>query len=560
MNEPLPRRTEAETQKSWWPGWIWAVPIAAIGVAAWLGLRALARGGETVTVAFDASHGVKAGQTKVTLRGVDVGEVVGVTLADGAHGVRMKLRLDRKAAPYLRTGSRFWLEGAEVDLTDLSSIRDLLAGPQIAMEPGPGPRARRFIGLDRPPAMPEPAPGTAFVLTTDDLGALQQGSSVYYGGLAVGKVTAVRLMGPRRFELDAFVRAPYDRYVTTAARFWSVGAVDVSASGHGVKAQLTSPMALVAGGVAFGAPDRAPPAPRAPSRQHFTLYDDKAGAMAAPVGPQVPFVVRFDGAVGALKPGAAVDLEGFRVGQVTSVALRYDARTGRLETPVRIELEPLRLDIRGAGPAAGADWTPAVDAMMRRLVARGLRASLAEDPPLVGAQRVDLGFVKGARPAVLAVEDGVPDIPATAPADVTAIERQAGQVLTRLNQVPIERIGDDVRQAADRIRTLADSPKLDAIVGHVDSATAELDRTVRQVGPQVGPLVAQLRRTAAAADQTVAAADRVIGGDPESQDADLPSALHQLTETARSIRALADYLDRHPEALIRGKAQPKETP
>jgi paraquat-inducible protein B len=67
-------------------------------------------------------------------------------------------------------------------------------------------------------------------------------------------------------------------------------------------------------------------------------------------------------------------------------------------------------------------------------------------------------------------------------------------------------------------------------------------------------LVAQLRETASAADQTVAAANRTLGVDATSEN-DLPETLRELTDTARSIRALADFLDRHPEALIRGKRE-----
>jgi paraquat-inducible protein B len=74
------------------------------------------------------------------------------------------------------------------------------------------------------------------------------------------------------------------------------------------------------------------------------------------------------------------------------------------------------------------------------------------------------------------------------------------------------------------------------------------------VSPQIGPLVAQLRETANSADQAVAAANHTLGGDAASQN-DLPAALRELTDTARSIRALADYLDRHPEALVRGRQE-----
>ena len=58
--------------------------------------------------------------------------------------------------------------------------------------------------------------------------------------------------------------------------------------------------------------------------------------------------------------------------------------------------------------------------------------------------------------------------------------------------------------------------------------------------------------------QAVAAsANAMVSGDGASQDASLPGTLHQLTDAARALRSLADYLSRHPEAIIRGKAPSK---
>jgi ABC-type transporter Mla subunit MlaD len=122
--------------------------------------------------------------------------------------------------------------------------------------------------------------------------------------------------------------------------------------------------------------------------------------------------------------------------------------------------------------------------------------------------------------------------------------------------VPIQEIGEDVRAIAARTRSLVTSPQLKDSLDHVDSATAELDRAIQQAGPQIGPLAKKLRETADRLDATAASAERLVGGNAESQERDLPSALHSLTEAARSVRALADYLERHPESLIKGK--PKE--
>jgi paraquat-inducible protein B len=549
-------RTVAETRRSHWPGWIWAVPIAALLVVGWLGVRALARGGEDVVVTFDDAHGMKTHSTEVTYRGVKVGEVTKVELAPDGRRVAVTLRLDREVHKYLRTGTRFWLVGAKFSLSDLSHLKALLTGPEVAMEPGPGPRAERFNGLDEPPPVLHATPGSSYVLTADKLGSIQQGSPVYYAGQSVGVIEDARLIGPRQFQFRAFVRAPYDRLVGRDVRFWDASAVQVGLTGQGVKAQVVSPEALVAGAVAFDAPPGMAPGPQAPSGERFPLYPGKPAAENAPIGPQVDYVVRFDGAVGDLVQGAAVRLRGFRVGQVLGTSLEYDARTGALDTPVRLELEPARLHLRGVEPAGG-DWRPAVDAMLQRLIAKGLRARLTQAPPVIGGREVELAFVSGVRRARLAASDGGEQIPSTASGDLASLEAKAGEFMAKLNEVPIQEIGDNIRQITGRLRALVSSPKLSDSLDHIDSSVTELDRVLHEAGPQVGPMVKSLRETAERLDSTAAAAQRLIGGDAQSQDRDLPSALHQLTEAARSIRVLADELERHPEALIKGKGKPR---
>jgi paraquat-inducible protein B len=542
MSERGPERTRAIVRRSRRPGWIWAVPIAAIGVALWLGVRALAQGGEKVVVMFDSAHGLDPGSSKVVFRGVQIGVVDSVAVTPDGRGAEVTLRLDRAVDKYLRSGTRFWLVGAELSVTDLSSMRTLLSGPELQMEPGPGERATVFYGLDRPPPVPGHTPGSGFVLTADRRGALRTGSPVFYEGEAVGVIAAARLVGPHRFEFDAFVRAPFDKLVRTDTRFWNASALLISLRGAGLKAELVSPEALVAGAVAFDTPADADAgaAVSATNGRVFPLYPDQGAAETAPVGPTVPYVVRFSGPVGELAEGAPVRLRGFLVGRVAGRSLVWDARTGALDAPVRIELEPERLHVSGPDPRA------AVDLMMKRLIAQGLRARLDQQPPFIGSRVVDLGFVPGTGGGRLSRFDGTAEIP-------SAVSGELQDVMTKLDAVPIRQIGQDLRVIAARTRSLIASPELKDSLNHIDSATAELDRALREAGPQIGPLTAKMRETADRMDALAASAQRLVGGNAESQNRDLPSALHALTQAARSVRSLADYLERHPEALIKGK-------
>jgi len=68
--ELLPQRTSSITKRSRWPGWIWSVPIAAVGIVTWLLVRAFSHGGIDVTVTFADAAGMKARDTQVTYRGI----------------------------------------------------------------------------------------------------------------------------------------------------------------------------------------------------------------------------------------------------------------------------------------------------------------------------------------------------------------------------------------------------------------------------------------------------------------------------------------------------------
>ena len=195
MNGPRTPRTRADVRRSAWPGWIWAVPIATLGVVGWLGIRALADRGETVTVVFSNAHGMKVDDTEVTLRGVRVGKLSGIALAPDGQHVEATLRIARAEEKYLRSGTRFFLRGAQPEMSDPASLRALIVGPEIVMEPGPGKPARHFDGTERQPALgPEHGPVVTYVVRfAGAAGELKGGAPVKLRGFQVGTVTRVRL-------------------------------------------------------------------------------------------------------------------------------------------------------------------------------------------------------------------------------------------------------------------------------------------------------------------------------------------------------------------------------
>jgi paraquat-inducible protein B len=554
VSDAGPQRTQATVRRTRWPGWIWAVPIAAVAIVGWLGIRYVVNRGPEVKVTFESAAGLTPGDTKVKYRGIDVGTVEDVGLAKDLRHVIVTLRLRNDVRSTLREGTQFWIADATPDLADLSSLKAMITGPHIEMEPGPGKPARAFTGSTQAPIVANGANGLRISFHTDEIGAIRRGSTITYLGLRVGTVEGTKLAsGGKGFTVSAFIGAPYDKLVHAGSRFWKASSIHVSTGGAGLTADVPSLEALVSGAIAFDTPDGADAGPVAEPENRFELYADKDKAHAAPLGPHVSFLVRFDGPVGDLAEGAPVELKGFRIGEVARVALDFDAATGELRTPVTIDIDAHRLHIAGIAPPGNGDWTPAVTDAVDRLVRVGYRARLDRSTPVVGGRIVTLAKADDA-PATLIRGGPEPEIPTAASGDIGDIATKAGNVMAKIDNVPIADIGRDVQRTVQKIAAVTSSPEVEQSLDHVNDALAGLDRTIREAGPQVSPTIASLRRTADAAQNAVTSADAVLGGPGAEQDQNIGEALKELSDAARSIRALADYLDRHPEALVEGRS------
>lgn len=554
MSEPV--TTEMRERSGRWPGLVWALPIAALLIVGYLGLRAFAQRGVDVVVTFANSGGAQVGDTKVIYLGVDSGRVTKISVNPDGKRVDMVLRLTPKAKSALTTTTTFWLVGATPSIIDVSSLKAVVAGVSIGAAPGVGGTpTRRFNGLMQPPPVIPGTPGRTFQLSAEKIGSLRAGSSVFYRGLDVGKVTALDLAGLKRFSVSVFLKAPYDGLVRPDSLFWLTSPLQVDLGEQGITTQLAPGNASLAGGVDVETPDRAAAEPEAGSDVAFTLYADRGGAIAGGRGPQLAYALTFPGGVRDLKEGAAVKLAGRQIGAVRDVGFEVDGDTGEIAQPVTIAIRPDRLHLRHVDLAPEGDWRPVADAAMARLVARGYRARLVQSPPVIGPYSISLEQVAKPRRAVFTPGSPEPTLPTVASADVSGLTDKASDILDKIDRIPLTEIGADVRRITARLDRLVNSPQVSDSLAHLDSTLTQVDAIAREVKPQVGPLVAKLNTAADQVGQTATAANGLVSGQGAAQGASLTDAVRELTDTARSLRALADYLGRHPEAVLRGKVK-----
>ena len=539
--------TEAIERRGRWPGVVWAVPLAALLVVAYLGLQALANRGYTVVVTFKTSGGAQAGDTPVIYKGVTVGHVVKIQISPDASGVDMTLRLDPRAKGRIGANAKFWLIGAEPNLADFSSLKAAVSGVSIGVAPGSGPPTRHFVGLPQPPAVPPDTPGTLYVLEGVEVGSTRAGAGIYYHGLEVGRVERVEITGVQTTRLLCFIDAPFDRLVRPGSLFFTAAAADISLSAGNLNASLGPGSSVLTGGFEFDTPDAATLDPQSPRGSVFHFYANRAEAADQPHGPQIHYRAVFDAAAQRPQVDAPVWLSGVRIGKVltSDVSLPPGAEAPR--TAIALEIEPEKLGLPVDGDAQAR-----TDDAVRRLIHGGYRLTITQTPPLVGATSVT--FVRSANAKPVALSRADPQlIPTTGGGGLDDLTTKVNAILDKVNGVPIQAIGHDVREITSHLRDLVSSPQLSDSLNHLDGTLTQADQIMTEAKPKVGPLIDKLNQAADEVSGAAAAGQALLSGEGAGQDASLPDAIRQLNDAARSIRSLADYLGRHPEAVIRGK-------
>jgi ABC-type transporter Mla subunit MlaD len=174
---------------------------------------------------------------------------------------------------------------------------------------------------------------------------------------------------------------------------------------------------------------------------------------------------------------------------------------------------------------------------------------------VIGSMMITLDEVKGAAPGRLGPGKPLSIPTAEQSGGLDELTGQMSQILAKVNAIPIEAIGKNVHDITSKVDQLVSSPEVGDSLKHLDSTLAQADQIMAEAKPQIGPLITKLNQAADDVAGTAAAARSVLSGDGGKQDANLPAAIEQLTDAARSIRMLADYLGRHPEALIKGKGK-----
>jgi paraquat-inducible protein B len=484
-----------------------------------------------------------------------VGRLESIQLVEDLSRVKITAGMVPEIAPYLTEDTRFWIVRARVTAGEVTGLGTLFSGAYVAMDPGKkGDSQRQFVGLEKPPVVKMDSAGTYFNLRADKLGSLNPGSPVYYRQIKVGQVVSYQ-MKERGGAIDIriFIGAPLDERVNQNTQFWNASGLDFTMDTNGVRIKTESILTLLEGGIAFETPaNKVDGGPVDSDRHVFFLYDNYDQIDEPVYTHRVYFVAYFDETVRGLNIGAPVEFRGIKIGEVVDVNLELNMRDVTFRIPVLCYIEPERIKVTTENAVSETE-------ILSELVRKGMRAQLRTGVFLTGQLYINLSIYPDAKPEKLRLVSGYPELP-TVPEPVTEITTSLMNILERLEKLPIEKIGADLSATVHKANRLMDSEDLSAAIAALRISLAQLQQFTaelnRSIGPGFSDVIEQSRLAMQSGQKALSAAEGMLSADSPIGD-QLNETLREIAKAARAISALADLLERNPQAFIYGKGAVK---
>lgn len=521
---------------------IWIIPIIAAVIGITLAVKSYVERGPVITISFKSGEGLEPGKTKIKYKDVQIGVVKSIAIAKDSSLVVVTAELSKEASGLLVQDTRFWVVRARISGGGVSGLGTLMGGSYIGVDAGTSLEKRdKYDGLERPPVVRMGIPGRQFVLHTKDIGSLDISSPIFYRRMQVGEVVAYELdKDGNSVTLKIFIRAPYDQYVKSNTMFWHASGIDITFDSNGVKVNTESMASILLGGISFQSPEDGPDTPAAGANSTFTLFASKEEALKRPDTIIETYVLVFTESVRGLPIGAPVDLRGVTVGEVSKINVELDPHRKQFAMPVEIQFYPERLRARYRNKTRQGKVMSSRE-LLNALVENGFRAQLKSGNLLTGQIYVALDFFPKAAPAKIDWSKNPPEFPTIA-GSLEQFQTMLMQIVQKLEKMPLEELAVDARQTVHNLdNTLKSADKL---LKNIDAA----------IVPETRLMLEDVRKTLDDTRKTLGGVKQTLSSEAPLQ-IDLRETLREVSRAAKSLRLLGDYLERNPEALIRGKKE-----
>lgn len=503
MNDAVPDVQITSTKRSIWDrvSVVWLVPVAALAIALGVAWQTYNDRGPLIEIVFDNAAGIAKDETELRYRDVAVGIVESVKFTETLEQVVVGVRVDKDIAPFVDLEAQFWVVRPEVTTQGVSGLDTVLSGVYLQgnWDEVVSEQAYAFEGLSTPPLLAGDQPGLTILLRSSD-GSLRGNTPMLYKGVEVGQVGTANVSSDGfSVEAEAVVYAPYDNLVTRQTRFWDTSGFSLSIGTTGAAVDFESLASLIAGGVTFDT--FVSGAVLAEDGHEFTVYADEAASRASIFdrsnGVTLDLMAIFDGNVSGLVTGAAVELNGLRIGEVTGLnGIIEETPSGsnfvRLQTVLSIE--PSRLGLDGNSNEEDALQ------FLKAQVEQGLRARLVTGSLLTGGLKVQLASVANVPPGTIDTNARpFPTIPVTA-SEFSDVQLTAQSALDRLNELPIEELLQSATDFLGNASVLVGSPETQQVPADVSALLGDIrnvvgDPAVQGLPEQLGSVMADLETT-----------------------------------------------------------------
>ena len=301
------------------------------------------------------------------------------------------------------------------------------------------------------------------------------------------------------------------------------------------------------------------------------------------------YVLYFDGSVKGLNVGSPVLFRGVQVGTVINVVIRSYVKDLKAYIPVFVEVYPDKFEIIAEGVELGDQQE-----RVRKLIEMGLRAQLVTQSMITGQLAIEVDMYPDTPVNLKNLDKGymeIPTIPSTLARlgkalekiDLQEIEARLMSILESIDRIlknadiganlqglkdllqdvrglvenvnaKIDPLAENLNRTIGEARGLVDNvdQQLKPLAGKAKSTLDDIGKLVRDVDARVDPLSKQLTGTLKSVTSAFRSIDDLVGKDSPTR-AELDSTLEELSGAARSLRILADYLEQHPDALLKGK-------
>jgi paraquat-inducible protein B len=532
---------------------VWFVPLVAVLIGAWLVFKTLSERGPTITITFKTAEGLEAGKTKIKYKNVEVGQVESIDLSEDLSHVLVTAKLVKGAESYLTENTRFWVVRARIAAGEVSGIGTLFSGAYIGLDPGQGGEpTREFLGLETPPIVTTHLPGRQFTLRSENLGSLDVGSPIYFRQIKVGEVVQYELdEDDKAIILKIFIHAPHHTLVRKNTRFWNAGGIDLTLDARGIKVDTQSIVSIFSGGIAFDTPPSLEPTAPAETGEVFTLYKNREATQEASYTKKTYWVLNFQESVRGLTTGAPVEFRGIKIGEVVDIKVQLLVDELSFRIPVLIEIEPDRIalvDAENHDSSKKGMLDEEKTRFIDTLVEKGLRAQLRPGSLLTGQLYIDFDIHRDAPPQKIVYGGEYPEFP-TVPAPLEKIRTSVTRIINNLEKMPLEQISNNLQETIQGANKLINSAELYGTIEALNLTLKQTQKLAQNINKSLMPeAIATLKQTR---DSLVPAKHALESVSPVTPD--LQQTLVEITRAARAIRSLADYLERHPNALLYGK-------